>query len=84
MPCDVWKQLAQKAKYNRQQFAYFAYGTSTGVSESKKKQLMKEHKREWETANRDAGTHRQYCEVCKAEPASNFHDPDPWDKNPQG
>jgi hypothetical protein len=52
------------------------------VSERKRQELMKDFKRNFELAGNERDTHRQYCKICKNEPAENFHDPDPWGKKP--
>jgi hypothetical protein len=51
MPCDVWKDLAQREKSNRQAYSYFAFNKEmANVSERKRQRLMKEHREAFATA----------------------------------
>jgi hypothetical protein len=81
MPCDVWKDLAQREKSNRQSYSYFAFNKEMArVSERKRHQLMKEHSEAMSLAGNAKFLHQRSCPICKEEPAANFHDPDPWSK----
>ena len=74
MPCDTYKQLAYLEKSNRQQYSYFTFNKLlAGVSEHKRKKLMKEYSDAASKARNDMYRHRQYGEKCKNEPLENFY-----------
>ena len=84
MPCNDWKELAYQEKSHRQQYSYFAFNQRmAGVSDHKRKQLMKEHMEAMTEASNDMHAHQNNCEICRNEPPENFIDPDPWSKGTQ-
>jgi hypothetical protein len=81
MPCQEWKRLAQEEETHRTEYRYFAYNKEmAGVSETKRTQLMKEHMTGMNEAGNGKFRHKQTCSICSQEPASNFVNPDIWNK----
>jgi len=75
MPCDEWKQLAEKAKSNR--ISYATLGPMD-YSPTALKRVKRQRMRDSAIFENEAAQHRKFCKICRSEPAQNFRDPDPW------
>ena len=81
MPCDVWKQFARTEETSRNEYRYFAFNKETcGVSETRRKALMKEHSAKMSQASNDKWSHKTHCPICSKEPNENFFNVDLWNR----
>ena len=70
MPCEEFKSAECKYKGAQSMWAQYAYEANKhlwGVSETRRKQILREKRAEMDECSQIMERHRSYCETCKAE-----------------